>query len=82
MEELKEFKQLYLGSDTYGIAKSNYDLGCEVGYNKAIDVLIVKYENAKFIESEIVLSDIHQGTNSGLSMAIHFAEQLKAGESE
>ena len=48
--------------------------------NKAIDDLIAKCKNAKFVESdEIVLSDIHQGVNSGLSMAIHFAEQLKAG---
>ena len=59
--------------------ESSYKIGYEVGYNRAIDDLIAKYENAKFIESEIVLSDIHQGTNSGLSMAIHFAEQLKAG---
>ena len=51
------------------------------GYEKAIDDLIAKCENAKFAESdEIALSDIHTGVNSGLSMAIHFAEQLKAGE--
>lgn len=50
------------------------------GYNKAIDDLITKCKNAKFAESdEISLSDIHTGVNSGLSMAIHFAEQLKAG---
>ena len=49
-------------------------------YNKAIDDLIAECENAKFAESdEISLSDIHTGVNSGLSMAIHFAEQLKAG---
>lgn len=49
-------------------------------YNKAIDDLIAKCENAKFAESdEIALSDVHTGVNSGLSMAIHFAEQLKAG---
>lgn len=49
-------------------------------YNKAVDDLIAKCENAKFAESdEISLSDIHTGVNSGLSMAIHFAEQLKAG---
>ena len=48
------------------------------GYNKAIDDFIAKSENAKFAESdEIALSDIHTGVNSGLSMAIHFAEQLK-----
>ena len=51
---------------------------CE--YNKAIDDLIAKCENEKFAESdEISLSDVHTGVNSGLSMAIHFAEQLKAG---
>ena len=51
------------------------------GYNKAIDDFIAKSENAKFAESdEIALSDIHTGVNSGLSMAIHFEEQLKEGE--
>lgn len=50
-------------------------------YNKAIDDLIAECENAKFAESdEISLSDVHTGVNSGLSMAIHFAEQLKAGD--
>ena len=50
-------------------------------YNKAIDDLIAECENAKFAESdEISLSDVHTGVNGGLSMAIHFAEQLKAGE--
>ena len=49
-------------------------------YNEAIDDLIAKCENAKFAESdEIALSDIHTGVNSGLSMSIHLAEQLKAG---
>ena len=49
-------------------------------YNKAIDDLIAECENAKFTESdEISLSDVHTGVNSGLSMAIHFAEQLKEG---
>ena len=48
--------------------------------NKAIDDLIAECENAKFAESdEISLSDVHTGVNSGLSMAIHFAEQLKVG---
>ena len=52
----------------------------EQAYNKAIDDLIAECENAKFAESdEISLSDVHTGVNSGLSMAIHFAEQLKAG---
>ena len=52
----------------------------QLGYNKAIDDLIAECENAKFAESdEISLSDVHTGVNSGLSMAIHFAEQLKAG---
>ena len=42
--------------------------------------MIAKCENAKFVESdEIALSDIHTGVNSGLSMSIHFAEQLKVG---
>ena len=52
-------------------------------YNKAIDDLIAECENAKFAESdEISLSDVHTGVNSGLSMAIHFAKQLKAGDRE
>ena len=52
----------------------------QLGYNKAIDDLLAECENAKFTESdEISLSDVHTGVNSGLSMAIHFAEQLKAG---
>ena len=52
----------------------------QLGYSKAIDDLIAECENAKFAESdEISLSDVHTGVNSGLSMAIHFAEQLKAG---
>ena len=55
----------------------------QLGYNKAIDDLIAECENAKFAESdEISLSDVHTGVNSGLSMAIHFAKQLKAGDRE
>lgn len=51
--------------------------GITIGYEKAINDLIKKCDRAKFTESdEIVLSDIHQGTNSGLSMAIHYAEEL------
>ena len=49
-------------------------------YEKAIDDLIAKCESAKFIDDETVLSDIHQGVNSGLSMAIHFAKELKRDE--
>ncbi len=45
---------------------------------KAIDDLIAKCEYAKFADDdETVLSDIHQGVNSGLAMAIHFAKELK-----
>lgn len=48
-------------------------------YNKAIDDLIAKCESAKFTDDdETLLSDIHQGVNSGLSMAIHFAKELKS----
>lgn len=74
LEELKEFKQLYLGSDTYGIAKSNYDLGCEVGYNKAIDdfstTLIERLTDA--IHSEDV--------GSARNLINEISEQLKDGE--
>ena len=76
LEDLKrriEYDDELMGS---GALKNAY----KSGYNKTIDTLIAKCENAKFAESdEIVLSDIHTGVNSGLSMAIHFAEQLKAG---
>lgn len=45
---------------------------------KVIDDLIAKCESAKFADDdETVLSDIHQGVNSGLSMAIHFAKEMK-----
>jgi hypothetical protein len=48
---------------------------------QAINELIAKCESAKFADDdETVLSDIHQGVNSGLSMAIHFAKELKRGE--
>ena len=77
-EWLEDFKELK--STIQKNLQEQYVLGCEDGYNKVIDDLIAKCENAKFAESdEIVLSDIHTGVNSGLSMAIHFAEQLKAG---
>ena len=76
LEDLKrrrEYDDELMGS---GALKNAY----KSGYNKAIDNLIAKCKNAKFAESdEISLSDIHTGVNSGLSMAIHFAEQLKAG---
>lgn len=50
---------------------------------KVIDDLISKYESAKFADDdETVLSDIHQGVNSGLSIAIHFAKELKGGKYE
>ena len=55
----------------------------QLGYSKAIDDLIAECENAKFAESdEISLSDIHTGVNSGLSMAIHFARELRGGKYE
>ena len=45
---------------------------------QTIDDLISKYESAKFADSdENVLSDIHQGVNSGLCMAIHFEKEKK-----
>ena len=76
LEELKDIK-----SD--GFTDDLLNMGFTKGYNKAIDDLIAECENAKFAESdEISLSDVHTGVNSGLSMAIHFAEQLKVGGSE
>lgn len=73
LEELKSYRaSVFSGYMTQKMLKEESD--------KAIDDLIAECENAKFAESdEISLSDVHTGVNSGLSMAIHFAEQLKAG---
>lgn len=50
---------------------------------KVIDDLIAKFESAKFADDdETILSDIHQGANSGLSMAIHFAKEFRGGEND
>ena len=84
LEELKYYKNDY-GDIVSKIATFKadklkiYNCGYILGYIKGINDLIAKCRNAKFTESdEISLSDIHTGVNSGLSMAIHFAEQLKA----
>ena len=73
LEELKSYRaSVFSGYMTQKMLKEEY--------NKAIDDLIAECENAKFAESdEISLSDVHTGVNSGLSMAIHFAEQLNVG---
>ena len=77
LEELKCYKN---DNDFSDYADRLHKIAFNSGYNKAIDDLIAKCENAKFAESdEIALSDIHTGVNSGLSMSIHLAEQLKAG---
>ena len=80
LEELKELRNITV-SHLYAVAFNRGYLKAEKEVReKSIDDLIAKCENAKFAESdEIALSDIHTGVNSGLSMAIHFAEQLKAG---
>ena len=76
LEDLKRRREYDYELTGIGALKNAY----KSGYNKTIDDLIAKCENAKFTESdEISLSYIHTGVNSGLSMAIHFAEQLKAG---
>lgn len=69
LEELKSYRaSVFSGYMTQKMLKE--------AYNKAIDDLIAECENAKFAESdEISLSDVY----TGLSMAIHFAEQLKVG---
>ena len=76
LEELKELRELKSGH-LYATAFNR-------GYTKALsehhklDNLISECRRAMFDESDgQVLSDIHQGVNSGLCMAIHFAEQLK-----
>lgn len=77
LEELKELREKNetLKALYEGARKEGNNLR-----NKAIDDLIAECENAKLAESdEISLSDVHTGVNSGLSMAIHFAEQLKVG---
>ena len=84
LEELKELREKNetLKALYEGVRKEGNNL-LKRERNKAIDDLIAECKNAKFAESdEISLSDVHTGVNSGLSMAIHFAEQLKAGESE
>lgn len=80
LEELKELRNMTAGH-LYAVAFNRGYLKAEKEVReKTIDDLIAKCENAKFAESdEIALSDIHTGVNSGLSMSIHFAEQLKAG---
>ena len=81
LEELKELREKNetLKALYEGVRKEGNNL-LKRERNKAIDDLIAECENAKFTESdEISLSDVHTGVNSGLSMAIHFAEQLKAG---
>lgn len=35
------------------------------------DRVVAELERKKFIEQETILSDIHQGFNAGLSVAIH-----------
>ena len=84
LEELKELREKNetLKALYEGVRKEGNNL-LKRERNKAIDDLIAECENAKFAESdEISLSDVHTGVNSGLSMAIHFAEQLKAGVKE
>lgn len=81
LEELKELREKNetLKALYEGVRKEGNNL-LKRERNKAIDDLIAECENAKFAESdEISLSDVHIGVNSGLSMAIHFAEQLKVG---
>ena len=90
LEELKTIKEMDLSIPQHFTKEQSdwikaYCIKRNIeSYNEAIDDLIAKCENAKFAESdEISLSDVHTGVNSGLSMAIHFAEQLKeGGESE
>lgn len=84
LEELKELREKNetLKALYEGVRKEGNNL-LKRERNKAIDDLIAECENAKFAESdEISLSDVHTGVNSGLSMAIHFAEQLKVGDRE
>ena len=75
LEELKSYREIGTVEEC-----RNSVINILKAYKKAIDDLIAKCENAKFAQSdEISLSDVHTGVNSGLSMAIHFAEQLKEG---
>ena len=88
LEELKAYKETGLTSSMVkDLIKSKKQAHKDAvhnaflvdeAYSKAIDDLIAKCESAKFADDdETILSDIHQGTNSGLSMAIHFAKKLK-----
>ena len=80
LEQLEEHSltgKMYISNAIYLLNNqpTAYDI------DKVIDDLIAKCESAKFADDdETVLSDIHQGVNSGLSMAIHFAKELKKGE--
>ena len=88
LEELKDYQdknKMVVRVDVENMDSIKDKIGelskyAESQYDKALDDLIAECENAKFAESdEISLSDVHTGVNSGLSMAIHFAEQLKVG---
>lgn len=77
LQELKAYKE-----NEFDVLKQDgqllYKQGVVDGYDKAVDDLVEKCKSAMFSEGdEITLSDIHQGVNSGLSMAIHFAGQSK-----
>ena len=39
-----------------------------------VDKVIAELERKKFIEQETILSDVHQGFNAGLSMAIQIVK--------
>lgn len=78
LEELKAYREIGTVEEC-----KNSVLDILKAYNKAIDDLIAKCESAKFADDdETILSDIHQGVNSGLEMAIHFAKELRGGKYE
>lgn len=78
LEELKAYREIGTVEEC-----KNSVLDILKAYNKAIDDLIAKCESAKFADDdETILSDIHQGVNSGLAMAIHFAKELRGGKYE
>ena len=52
-------------------------LGCVIDNQPTaydVDKVVAELERKKFIEQETILSDVHQGFNAGLSMAIQIVK--------
>lgn len=71
----KDLKSVTLSNGT--LLNTNTVLALLDKYPTAYDVdkLINQLERDKFIESETILSDVHQGYNAGLSRAIEIVKR-------